>query len=217
MKVICSLAASLDAKLTPPNVFTHVDLTSVADIAKLKHIRDTADAILFGGGSFRAFPRVRKGFRSDSVPLQCIVTRDGRVAADAPAFRRPGRATFVVFANILPTDAERMQYGPDLSWVSIEGADQPANVAATIIGELERRSVSTLLLEGGGRIVGLFLQAARIDELFLTYSPHLFGDRGTPDIVQGVGFSEESCPRAELLSVEKVDNEIFVHAALRYA
>jgi 5-amino-6-(5-phosphoribosylamino)uracil reductase len=216
MKVLCSLATSLDAKLTPPDVFTHVELTSKADIAKLKELRDRADAIVFGGGSFRAFPRVRKGFRSDAIPLQCVVTHDGNLQPGVPAFRRSGGASFIVFSNDVPAADLQEHYPADVAWVQIGERDTPAAIVDTILGELCRRSVSTLLLEGGGFLVGLFLQARRIDELFLTYSPHLFGDRKTPDMVQGIGFSEADAPRAELVSVEKVGNEIFVHAMLHY-
>jgi 5-amino-6-(5-phosphoribosylamino)uracil reductase len=215
MRISCSLATSLDAKITPPGVLTHVELTSNTDIEKLKRLRDDADAILFGGGSFRAFAGVRKGLRSDRIPLQCILTRDGRVDPSARAFRRTD-ASFIVFARELPDLRQRTAYPECVTWVQTSEDGRPSGTIATIVAELERRSVSHMLIEGGGKIVGMFLEGQRIDELFLTYTPQLYGDRGTPDMVQGVGFSQAASPRAELLSVEKVENEIFVHARLHY-
>jgi 5-amino-6-(5-phosphoribosylamino)uracil reductase len=47
--------------------------------------------------------------------------------------------------------------------------------------------------------------------LWLTVCPFIYGGVTAPSPVSGVGFTPELAPRLELLSVDRVEQELFLH------
>jgi len=68
-----------------------------------------------------------------------------------------------------------------------------------IIGELEKRGFSAVILGGGATINGLFLKENLIDEIWLTIEPKIFGEGLSLFKNADVDLS------LELISVEKID------------
>jgi 5-amino-6-(5-phosphoribosylamino)uracil reductase len=63
--------------------------------------------------------------------------------------------------------------------------------------------------------LALFLEAQVVQELFLTLCPLLIGGHDTPGLVGGVEFSH-SPVKTELLSLEQVGEELFLHLKVNY-
>ena len=64
---------------------------------------------------------------------------------------------------------------------------------------------------GGGELVAACLEANLIDELWLTICPLILGGRNAPTIVEGQGFIYDKAKHLKLLSVETIEQEIFLH------
>jgi len=80
---------------------------------------------------------------------------------------------------------------------------------------LYEEGVRHVLVEGGPQLLGGFLEAGLVDEVFLTIAPKIFGNKlgEALTMVEGVLFSPEEVKRFKLLSVEQVEDEVY----LRYS
>ncbi len=78
---------------------------------------------------------------------------------------------------------------------------------------LLKRGAKHVLVEGGPSIMGSFLAADLIDELFLTLAPKIFGNAkdATLTIVEGHLFEPEKIKKLELISAKPVENEVYLH------
>ncbi|MBI2020629.1 RibD family protein [Candidatus Daviesbacteria bacterium] len=69
-----------------------------------------------------------------------------------------------------------------------------------------------VLVEGGPTLLGSFLKENLIDEIFLTIAPKIFGNDGksTLTLVEGVLFSPQKIKSLKLVSVKKIESEVFL-------
>ncbi len=95
------------------------------------------------------------------------------------------------------------------------GENAPARVrsALTALGE---RDVASILLEGGPRLAGAFLDAGEIDEIRLFLAPLVLGGRSARDPLEGEGVESISdALRALTLETERVATDVLISARLR--
>jgi diaminohydroxyphosphoribosylaminopyrimidine deaminase / 5-amino-6-(5-phosphoribosylamino)uracil reductase len=93
--------------------------------------------------------------------------------------------------------------------------DPPARVAAAL-GELGRRQITSLLLEGGPTLAGSFLDAGELDELRLFIAPLVLGGGGARPLAAGRGVAAiaDATP-ALAMEWERSDRDLLVRARLR--
>ncbi len=200
-------------------------------------LRSCADAVVVGSGTLHAdsghvrtagfiCPEARdlyaalraRASRRSADPLNVIVTGTGRVDLAEPTFRAPGLETVIV------TTAEgerrlRSDHGQELRRTQVRtlaesGAVPPAAVVDTLRREF---AVELLLLEGGPRLLGAFLAAGRLDELFLTVAPQVAGRAATsrPGLAEGTAFLPETAPWFDLESVKRAGSHLFLRLSAR--
>jgi riboflavin biosynthesis pyrimidine reductase len=117
--------------------------------------------------------RERRGLRPR--PLFATASRSGVLPWPAPLFQDPG-IEVVVFS-----EAELAAGETRASITQVRESDP-----AAMLRELrERFAVSSVLLEGGPRINGMFIAAGLVDELFLTVAPLLTGGEDPFPIIAG--------------------------------
>lgn len=221
MRIIASFASSLDGRTALPGHLTYVRISSDEDIRRLKALRDTVDAVLMGGTTFRAYPKPHTGLDSSKVPLHVIVTRGQDplidIPPDSPLFQTPDPVSVMIFTHQLPDVSVLSRYPASVEWMALppHAWQSPRHFVARLCEILEKRGVASVLVEGGGEIMALFLKAQALQELYLTVCPLLIGDINTPGLVSGLNFGDTP-PRTEILSLEQVENEIFLKLALTY-
>ena len=208
MRVYASLATSLDARITPPNMFQHVDMTSEEDIHRLKELRDQADAIVFGGGSLRAFRGARLGFDRNRQIYQVIITKRS-VDISAPIFQRA--VPKLIFGSSMKADD--FEESENTTFLGLHETAPAEDICA----RLKSRGCENVLIEGGGRIFQMFLRERLVSELYLTLMGRLFGDKDTPALVQGIGYQLEEAPTLTLSGLRSNKNsEIFLDYKISY-
>jgi diaminohydroxyphosphoribosylaminopyrimidine deaminase/5-amino-6-(5-phosphoribosylamino)uracil reductase len=88
---------------------------------------------------------------------------------------------------------------------------RPAVLA--LLAELGRRRWTNLLVEGGGEVLGSFLDANLVDEVHAFLAPKLFGGLDAPGPVGGLGVARVSLAWTPAGSrVEVLDGDVYVHA-----
>lgn len=215
MKIIACLAGTLDGKIASRHNLKK-RFGSEADWQRLLEVRNQADAILCGGETFRQHPMVRMGSRQDHPPLQCILTRRAQFRPDYPLFSSQPVPPITVFSQNLIPPAMRANYPRNVEWLSLEGQDNASDPVALVCRTLKDKGIQTLLIEGGGHVMSLFLQARALDELYLTICPLLLGGKDDPALVYGPGFSVEQAPRTEIMQRRWLEDELYLDLKLHY-
>jgi len=94
------------------------------------------------------------------------------------------------------------------------GENEPARVRSAL-DQLGSSGVTSILLEGGPRLAGAFLDAGEIDEVRLFLAPILLGGRAARDPLEGEGVERISgALRALTLDCERVAGDLLISARL---
>ena len=210
------LAMSADGKIAD-RTHSPARFGSAIDKAHLERQIAQADAMLFGAGTLRAYgttlrithPDLLKQ-RQGKQPVQIVCSRSAQINPDFPFFQQPvprwlltTEAAAVAWHNpplthkfdrILTADSESL----DLDW----------HQAMTQFFSL---GLEKIVVAGGGELVASLFAADLIDELWLTVCPLILGGGDSPSPVGGIGFPAAIAPRLELLSVEAIGSEVFLH------
>jgi len=204
-----------------------------ADRFTMGLLRASADAVIIGAGTLHAtspkhtwtapavYPAAREiyaDYRRDVLkkpanPLNVIVSASGRLDSDRAVFHTEGLRTLIV-----TTEAGKSRFeagSKPLASTEIRVVGSGSTLSTWAIAELLKVefAVSLLLTEGGPKLLGSFLGASLINELFLTVAPQLAG-RSTapqrPGLVERVEFLPESAPWLELVSAKNRGSHLYL-------
>jgi len=161
------------------------------DHEAFRAIRASCDWIVVGAQTVRderyrmpqpnrqaAVARTNRGW--DLAPRLAVVSASGRFDPDLPLFTEDSAHRPLIITGDQPDPAAHDLLGHRAEWHTIAGTPTPAN----ILEALADRGATTVLLEGGPRLNGQFVAAGLIDEVCVTFSPHLVGG-ASPRIVAG--------------------------------
>ena len=95
------------------------------------------------------------------------------------------------------------------------GGNEPARVK-NALDQLGAAAVGSVLLEGGPRLAGAFLDAGEIDELRLFIAPIVVGGRRARDPLEGAG-AKRIAHTTRALSVEctRIEQDVLLSARMR--
>jgi diaminohydroxyphosphoribosylaminopyrimidine deaminase / 5-amino-6-(5-phosphoribosylamino)uracil reductase len=85
-----------------------------------------------------------------------------------------------------------------------------------LLNDLGGRRMTNILVEGGGQVLGSFLDAGLIDEIHVFIAPRLIGGSEACAPMSGIG--HELVRQGTLLAtpqVERIDSDLYVHGRLR--
>jgi riboflavin biosynthesis pyrimidine reductase len=191
-------------------------LGSDADTLLLSELRTLADAVLIGIGTLRAegYGRLvrepgrvarRRAAGKQATPPAVLLSRSGDLPWDAPLFAAPDQPVLAYCGG----DAVPPAVTAQLELIRLADPTPSAMLA-----DLRARGVRALLCEGGPTLNRGLLGAGAVDELFVTLSPLLVGQRDAPRIIEG-----EDLPAAltlELLWSLHHDGELYLRYGVRH-
>jgi riboflavin biosynthesis pyrimidine reductase len=156
-------------------------------------LRAAADAVVVGAGTLRSVPRhlwipeyiapdlgtelrrLRRDLGKPDLPLNVIVTSRGKLDLSLPVFHTPGLPALVVSTRSGSQELRRHLLPPH---VELHASQERSKVSAqTICRAVQKRlpEANLVLVEGGPHLLGDFLSASLLDELFLTLAPQIAG------------------------------------------
>ena len=186
--VIAKAGLSLDGRLTRPSG-EGAWLTSKKSRADAIRLRATVDAILVGAGTVRAdnpHLTVRGLSGERRQPWRAVLTRSGHLPKDAHLFSDAHRGRTLVFR------------GKSLR---------------AVLRDLGKRGCTTVMIEGGGKILGAAFDAGLVDRVQFYLAPLLCGG---PDVIGGSGAgSTRESPGLENVSFRKIGPDIRITADVR--
>jgi 5-amino-6-(5-phosphoribosylamino)uracil reductase len=218
MKTTLVLAMTADGKIadvtkSPPT------FSSNRDYAHLEAQIADADAILVGSGTLNdggsavlvqkpALIQARIDRGQPLQPPQIVCSRSGKIDSQLPFFSQPTERWLLTTKSGASDWHARSSFdrvlvcetadGHNLDWQAIEK-------------ELTELGINKICFLGGSELAASLFAANFIDELWLTVCPVIYGGSMAPTPVSGAGFTPESAPKLTLLSVDWIDQEIFLH------
>lgn len=164
-------------------------------------LREEHDAIVVGSGTALADdPRLNRRLGKARGPiLRVVMDRRLRLSPQARLFQVEGEV--VVYTESLDTASLRRLETAGATVVN----DLPGGVRpATVLADLHRRGVQSLLVEGGGGLLASFVEARLFDRVAVDCAPLLIGGAEAPGPLGGTGaLSLTEAPRLDDFSLRR--------------
>ena len=206
LKVFANLAVTLDGKIADAR-HPSKTLGTPADKALMKKIRSLADIVVMGADTLRAFNNVivaqnKKGRKIANA----VVTMSGVIDPQSPFWKNPNVVRFVFTCD--ENYSKAVESAQDRAFVVSIGKGELS--AKALLEALQKAGFENILVEGGGRLIGLFLRENLLNEFYLTLTPWMMGGKNNPSLVS-TDDTLSPWRKLKLLSQKKVGNEIFLH------
>ncbi len=189
--VVAKFAMSLDGKIATRTGDSQW-ITGPDARARVQRMRKELDGIMVGIGTALADDPQLTARDDDGAtlpvnlqPVRVVVDSNARMPADARMFSQPGRTLVAVSEN---ANASRIAALEDVgATVQVfPGTDGRVNLSA-LLEYLGAEGVVSLLVEGGGGVLGAMLDARLIDKLHVFLGPVLIGGAGARSPIEGHG------------------------------
>lgn len=208
-KIILSAAVSIDGKLATTTGDSK--LSSKKDLIRLHKLRSKVDAILIGKNTVKKDdPLLTVRYSKGKNPTRIILDSSGTISSNSKILQTSSeiKTIIAVCKKITKKNLEKLEKFP--IDVMILGENQ-VNVKS-LLQNLGRRKIKTVLLEGGGSINWEFIKNNLVDELFITITPYILGGTDSISLVQGKGFDTIlKSTKLRLKSVRRIQNDVVLH------
>jgi diaminohydroxyphosphoribosylaminopyrimidine deaminase/5-amino-6-(5-phosphoribosylamino)uracil reductase len=218
--VIAKYAASLDGKIATRTGDSRW-ITGEAARLRAHEWRDAVDAVAVGAHTVLMddpLLTTRLPGREVRHPLRVVIDGHGRVPVSARCFdpALPGRTVVAATAAFPPEKRVALaERGVEVLLLPTDAGGQVDLEA--LLAELGRREVTSLLVEGGGTLLGSFFRARLVDRVLAFLAPIVIGGREAPGPVGGEGVARlAEAPRLERVRIERVGEDILVSGYPRW-
>ncbi len=222
------LAMTADGKIAD-RALSPARFGSQADKLHLEQQISCADAVLVGAGTLRSYgttlpvtnPELLQARHERSQPpqpLQIICSASGKINPKLSFFSQPVPRWLLTTSTGATLWQEKTKFE---RIVIASSTTDPrltshfdANIWISVLAQLKDLNINKLAILGGGKLVASLLAVDLIDELYLTICPFILGGEDAPTPVAGKGWLQSQRHKLELISVKRVDQEVFLHYKL---
>ena len=189
--VVAKFAMSLDGKIATRTGSSQW-ITGPAARARVQRMRKEMDAIMVGIGTTLAddpqlTARDAEGepLPSNLQPVRIIVDSSARTPPNARMLNQPGRTIIATAAGVPRDRVARLEdVGADVR--EFPGSDGRVDLRK-MLKFVGGQGIVSVLVEGGGLVLGATLDAGLIDKVCAFVAPMLIGGAGAPSPVAGSG------------------------------
>jgi diaminohydroxyphosphoribosylaminopyrimidine deaminase / 5-amino-6-(5-phosphoribosylamino)uracil reductase len=181
------LACSLDGKIATRTGDSRW-ITGEESRARVHELRHQMDAILIGAGTAIADDPLltdRSGKPRRRPLVRVVLDEKMRLSPDSQLVKTAREFPTLVFASESADDSVASALagkGVEVLRDASGGRD-----LQSVLRELERRSIQSVLIEGGAYVAGAFLDAGLIDKVSFFVAPIIIGGRDAPSAILGNG------------------------------
>lgn len=180
------MAISLDGKVATASGDSRW-ITGEAARARVHELRHKSDAIMIGGGTARADDPLltdRSGRKRRRPLVRVVVEQYLHLSPESQLAQTTEAAPVIIFACGDPDE-------DNLGALQSRGVEVIMQSSAldlgSVLDELGKRSIQSLLLEGGPSLAGLFLEAGLVDKITFFVAPMFIGSQDAPSAIGGAG------------------------------
>ncbi len=211
--ITIKFAMSLDGKMATKTGDSKW-ISSEASRRYAHFMRYAADAIMVGINTIiidnpQLTQRVgKRGGFTEKQPLRVIVDSKGRIPLDARVFQMPGKTLVATTKSITPRKKE------DLTRIGVQVIELPDNDGRVdlrkLLQNLGKQEIASILVEGGGTLLGSFFDQKLMDKVVIFISPVIIGGKDAVSPIGGKGIDRMT----EALRLNRVKMKLFDDDAL---
>lgn len=198
------LATSLDGKIATRKGDSRW-ITGAESRARVHELRHEYDAILIGAGTAQADDPLltdRSGKNRRRPLVRVVLDEKLRVSPDSRLVSSAKESLVLIFAG---SDTSARAYDLESPGVEIVRNSTSGRDLIAILHELARRSLQSVLIEGGASVAGKFIDLGLVDKVSFFIAPIIIGGREAPTAVGGEG------PAALVDALELQDVDVTEH------
>ena len=214
--VLLKSAMSLDGKIAAYTGHSQW-ITGPESRERVQKLRDCYDAILVGIGTVLADnPRLttRLSYKGKN-PIRIIVDSMARTPLDAHVVT-DGLPTIIAVTPEAPNDRIQALNSFDTVEVFVANQKQGSVDLRQLFKALAQRSITSILIEGGGSINASALAENLVDKIYWFIAPKIIGGQGALGPVSGQGVSDvNQAYLFEDMNIETSGQDILISAYMR--
>ncbi|PIN96047.1 MAG: 2,5-diamino-6-(ribosylamino)-4(3H)-pyrimidinone 5'-phosphate reductase [Nitrosopumilus sp. CG10_big_fil_rev_8_21_14_0_10_33_7] len=207
--VILSAAISIDGKIATR--IGDSKLSSKKDKIRIHKLRSTVDAILVGKNTVhRDDPLLTVRYAKGKNPIRIILDSNGTIDVNSKILQTSGKVPTIIAVSkkISKSNLQKLKKFP----VEIIITGENSVNIKSLMNNLNKRKIKTILVEGGGTVNWQFIQNNLFDEILITIAPFIIGGTNAITFVQGRGFDKiTQSPRLRLNVIKKLENSLILH------
>ena len=211
--VVAKFAASLDGKIATRTGDARWITGEAARRRAHDELRATSDAVMAGVRTVVAddpqlTARDSQGRPRDRQPLRIVVDSGGRTPVTARLLQEPGKV-LIAGARIPQRRARALeQAGAEV--LELPAEDGSVDLRA-LLAALGQREVTTVLVEGGGKLLGSLFDQKLVDKVVAFLAPLIIGGAEAVPAVAGAGSGTiAEAFRLRDVTVEQVGEDLMV-------
>jgi diaminohydroxyphosphoribosylaminopyrimidine deaminase/5-amino-6-(5-phosphoribosylamino)uracil reductase len=186
--VVLKVAATLDGKIATRNGDSKW-ISGEASRRFVHKLRDQADGVLVGIGTvLRDDPLLTARMKEGRDPYRIVLDSRLKIPEGAKVFGSSPSKVILATTGSAPRDKIERLEKRGVQVLIVDSREGRVNLKSCLC-KLAEIGVMNLLVEGGSRVNGSFLDEGLIDKFFLFLSPRLIGDPQAPGIFSGRGAS----------------------------
>ena len=187
--ITAKFAMSLDGKIS-----THTGDSKwiTGDKARwhVHKMRARSDAVMVGIGTAladdpRLTARDERGNPLSRQPLRVVVDSRGRLPATARLLSEPGKTLIAVGSGV--TGSQMGEHGEGVEFRHFPLRDEHIDLQGLIEFLAEERDVTSIMVEGGGTLLGAMFDLGLVDKVVAFVAPTIIGGASAPSPVGGAG------------------------------
>jgi diaminohydroxyphosphoribosylaminopyrimidine deaminase / 5-amino-6-(5-phosphoribosylamino)uracil reductase len=217
--VVLKSALTLDGKVATRSGDSRW-ISSEASRARVHELRADLDAVAVGIGTAQAddpsLTARSEGVECERQPRRVVFDSRARVPLDGALVRSSGVAPVLVVCSPAASASSREALTTaGVEVIMVDGVDERARVGEAL-SALGERGIQSLLLEGGPRLAGAFLDAGEIDAMVAFVAPVLAGGDEARSVLEGRGVDAiAEARRAIAVEVERLGDDTCISARFR--
>ncbi len=215
--VTANFALTWDARISTRRG-TPSDFSSARDKRRLVEIRSECDAVLVSAKTVSAdqmtmglpdpklrAARVKRG--QEAYPLRVLLTNSGRIDPKLRIFEKDFSPIVIFSTTRMPARTQAALAPKADVWLHESATVSLPSILATLRAEY---GVKRLVCEGGAQVFRSLLTAGLVDEVHVTFAPHVFGGKDAPTLTGIAGkFLPKSVP-LRLRAMGVIGDECFL-------
>ncbi|MEZ6096737.1 MAG: bifunctional diaminohydroxyphosphoribosylaminopyrimidine deaminase/5-amino-6-(5-phosphoribosylamino)uracil reductase RibD [Pirellulaceae bacterium] len=211
--VIAKWAMSLDGKIAT-QLGESQWISSIESRELVHKWRGNVDAILVGAGTVSADdPLLTARPAGNRVATRIVLSSAGDLEKNSQLVRTAREIPLLVVSGPQIPVSNRKHLETCGAEVYVCKSSDSSLQLEELLQELGRRKMTNLLIEGGGTVLGSFLEADLIDEVRAFVCPKLIGGKDAASPIDGSGIGQlQLCPNLQMDSTEQIGVDLLVRA-----
>jgi len=195
-------------------------ITGPESLAMAHQLRNQVDAILIGSGTVKIdnpslTTRLIRGKGRDAIRV--IIDSNLSTDLEARVYSQDSTApTWVFCRESVPVDRQQVFLRNNIRVFPVASGPNGGVCLSSVLSCLGRESVCSLLVEGGARIHGAFLQGRLADYAYLLYAPIFAGDGGVALIEAFTSQDRHTAPHVVDSRLKRLGEDVLISGRICY-